>query len=51
MSAWPIVRIATVSETPAASSCVAAPCRRPWNVTLSNPWASAALHEPENEAG
>jgi hypothetical protein len=31
VSAWPIV-LATVSETPAAKSRVAAPCLRPWNV-------------------
>ena len=52
MSAWPIVRIATVSGTPAARSNVAAPWRRPWNMIPANPCSSPSPFTcPENVAG
>ena len=42
----------TGSATPAASSSVAAPCRRPWNGTSANPWAVAnRLQYVENVGG
>lgn len=40
---------ATVSGTPAASSSVAAPCLRAWNVTPSKPCAFANRRQPVGE--
>lgn len=52
VSAWPMMLTATASGTPAARSQLAAPCRRPWNVTPSNPESVAIRSQPfENAAG